>query len=213
MPSACVYDRFVPSKVDTLVTLAKENADKGKTRSVGLILDDCMYDKQAFKSIAMRSLFYNGRHSKIFCAIACQYAVDMAPDLRSQVDYVFVLKEGNISNRIKLWKMFFGAFSTYEDFAAVLDKCTQNYECLVLDNTGTSTAVTDCIYWYRATTDLPEFKIGSQVYYDLEDKMRRPPGTAPGIQIEEFTNGSNKSKRKLNIIKEHPGEEEDEDTR
>lgn len=52
----------------------------------------------------MRELFMNGRHRRMFVLIAMQYVLDMPPDLRSQVDYVFALRDTIHSSRDKLWK-------------------------------------------------------------------------------------------------------------
>lgn len=206
MPKACVYDRFVPSKVDQIVSTAQELVGKGKKRSISIICDDCMYDKTAFKSTSIRSIFFNGRH--IFCslAICSQYICDIGPDLRAQVDYVFALKDNVLANKMKLWRMLFGCFSSFEDFLAVFERCTQNFECLVLDNTVQSTAITDCIFWYRASTELPPFKIGRNVYFDLEERMKHQKGHSPLAQND--IDNVKSSRHRLTVIKEEPADDE-----
>ena len=64
----------------------------------------------------MRDLFMNGRHLKSALILAMQYCMDMTPDLRSQVDYCFCLRENIVSNKMKLWKFFFGGFANFDDF-------------------------------------------------------------------------------------------------
>lgn len=81
MPSCCVFDRYVQSKVDALVKLASETTASGHTRSFLLILDDVMYDKAICRTQSFRYLFYNGRHAKITCILLLQYLVDMPPDM------------------------------------------------------------------------------------------------------------------------------------
>ena len=39
--------------------------------------------------------------------LSAQYVMDLPPDLRTQVDYVFSLRENVMSNREKLYKQFF----------------------------------------------------------------------------------------------------------
>lgn len=207
MPVSCVYDRYMQSKVDALVRVASETAAAGKERNFLLILDDVMYDKAVCRTQSFRYLFYNGRHARITCIILMQYLVDMPPDMRTQVDYVYTMKENTIQNRTKLYKMFFGVFSTFDDFSTVLERCTQNYETLVLDNTLQSNGAADCIFWYKASLNNPPFKLGRSVYYQLENQYLREEPLV--IQPEEDTKGANR-KARIQVSKEAESEEENE---
>ena len=208
LPTSCVYDRYIQTKVDALVKLASEVTALGKERSFLVILDDVMYDKGICRTPSFRYLFYNGRHAKITCIILLQYLVDMPPDMRSQVDYVFTMKENTIQNRLKLYKMFFGVFGTFEDFSAVLDRCTQNYETLVLDNTLQTNSPTDCIFWYKAKLDNGTFKLGNQLFYKLEEKYKRNE-VMPHTGVDFDDGGTEKGKKpKILVTKESDEENE-----
>ena len=200
MPHACVYNRFSPAKLELLVQTACELASKNKKRHFLIVLDDVLYDRNVLKSKAFRQLFFNSRHFFCSVCILCQYLVDMPPDLRSNVDYIFSMKETVLANRMKLYKMFFGVFASFADFEACFERCTQNYECICLDNTLQSTSPSDCIFWYKATLDLPEFKLGSKVFYELEDQYRRPEGSAPPVQMDDTE--PSKKKPCIAIVKE-----------
>lgn len=170
MPDSWIYNGFSTTKLDQMLSLQRELVKQKKTKNLFIIMDDCMYDKKILKSVAMRDLFMNGRHVHITLCNAVQYVMDMGPDLRTQVDYVFALRENIISNKAKLWKYFFGMFEKYDDFAKVMDKCTANHGCLVMDNTTGSCNVEDCIYWYKAQLDVPPFKVGQPVFWHLSEK-------------------------------------------
>ena len=78
--------------------------------SAFLILDDCLYDNSWTKSKHVRSLFMNGRHFKMFFIITMQYALGIPPNLRTNIDYVFILRENNIAisifntvNEVNVW--------------------------------------------------------------------------------------------------------------
>ena len=185
MPTCCVYERYVQSKVDALVKMASECAAGNKPRSFLLILDDVLYDKGICRTQSFRYLFYNGRHAKVCVALCCQYAIDLPPELRAQIDVIFTMKENTIQNRLKLYNMFFGVFGTFEDFSAVLDRCTQNYETLVLDNTKQTTDISDCIFWYKAELDHDDFKLGKAVFYELEERHQRAEALV--LQFDEET--------------------------
>lgn len=204
MPHGCVFDRLVPSKIDHLVSMSQELAAKGKARSVAVLCDDCMAERGSFKSASLRTIFFNGRHLKVSLLSCSQYVCDIGPDLRAQVDYVFALKDNVLANKAKLWRMFFGCFGTFDDFLAVFDRCTQNFECLVLDNTLQSGDISSCCSWYKASTDLPEFRIGRPLFFEIDERARHPPGREPPASQDPEARG----RARLTIIKE--GQEEDE---
>ena len=211
MPKACVYDRYVQSKVDALVKCATECAANGHPRNFLLILDDVLYDKAICRTQSFRYLFYNGRHAKIACIVLCQYLIDIPPDMRAQIDYVFTMKENTIQNRLKLYKMFFGVFASFEDFSAVLDRCTQNYETLMLDNTMQTNSPTDCVFWYKAKLGTGDFKVGKDVFFNLEDRHRRSAPKETELNFEEDTERAGfRGKSKLIVSKEEDSEGADE---
>ena len=99
-----------------------------------VILDDCLYDSKWTKDKMMRLLFMNGRHWKIMLVITMQYPLGIPPNLRTNIDYVFILREPYIANRKRIWENYAGMFPTFESFCQVMDQCTENFECLVINN-------------------------------------------------------------------------------
>jgi hypothetical protein len=158
-----------------------------------------MYDKRALKNDAIRNLFMNGRHYNLFFINAMQYVMDMEPSLRANVDYVFALRDTARNTREKLWKNFFGIFPTYDQFSEAFDACTQNYECMVIDNRATkSSKIEDCVYWYKADTNVPEFVLGNRNFWKLDsmfatnEKKSLIKGSLGGIPALSAGKGKNK---------------------
>lgn len=176
VPRSLIHDRFNPDTIQSLIDSQRARAHTGKKlRNVCLVLDDCMYDKKCLRSVAMRDIFMNGRHSRLGLIIAVQYLMDLDPAARSQIDYVFTLRENIISNRKKLWQFFFGMWANYDDFAAVMDACTNNHEALVLDNVSSGTNdVTKCVFWYKASATIPtDFRLGSRTMWKLHYRLKK----------------------------------------
>jgi hypothetical protein len=167
MPETCIFSGFSQEKLERLLSLQRELLRRGKQRSVLLLMDDCMYQKGVLKSQAMRDVFFNGRHLGISLVVTAQYLMDISPELRSNIDYLFALRENTMTNRQKMHKHFFGLFSSFATFESVMSATTQNYSALVLDATVPSTHATDCVFWYRARTVVPPFKLGRDVYWRL----------------------------------------------
>ena len=96
--------------------------------------------------------------------------MDVTPDLRTQVDYVFCLRESIHANRQRLWRSFFGMFERYEDFSRVFERTTENYSCMVLDQTCPTNKIEESVFWWRSQLNLPSFKVGKPIFHKLAAK-------------------------------------------
>ena len=135
-----------------------------------VILDDCLYDAKWTKDKMMRLLFMNGRHWKIMLIITMQYPLGIPPNLRTNIDYVFILREPYIANRKRIWENYAGMFPTYESFSQVMDQCTENFECLVINNNSKSNKLSEQVFWYKAQTH-SDFKLGSKEFWDISKDL------------------------------------------
>jgi hypothetical protein len=131
-----------------------------------VILDDCLYDNTWSKDKMMRLLFMNGRHWKVMLIITMQYPLGIPPNLRTNIDYVFILREPYIANRKRIWENYAGMFPTFESFSQVMDQCTENFECLVINNNSKSNKLQDQIFWYKAE-HYGDFKLGSKEFWEM----------------------------------------------
>jgi hypothetical protein len=129
-----------------------------------LILDDCMYDDSWTHDKNIRYLFMNGRWLKVFFLITMQFPLGIQPSLRTNVDYVFILREPYMSNRKRIYENYGSAFPSFEFFCQIMDQCTQNYECLVINNNTQSNKLEDAIFWYKAEMHT-DFKIGAPEFW------------------------------------------------
>lgn len=134
----------------------------------GLLLDDCGFNRKIMNQEDMRLLFMNGRHWKICFIVSLQYMMGIPPDLRTNIDFVFCLRENIAANQKKLYDNFFGCFKKFAHFQEAFNECTNNYECLVLDNTSKSTKVEDCVFYYKATPNR-DYKLGSRDLWNYLD--------------------------------------------
>ena len=78
--------------------------------------------------------------------ITMQYALGIPPSLRTNIDYVFILRENYVSNRKRLYEQFAGMFPSFDMFCQVMDSCTENYECLVINNNAKSNTLEEQIF-------------------------------------------------------------------
>jgi hypothetical protein len=134
-----------------------------------LIMDDCLYDKGWQNDKNIRACFLNGRHFKCFFIFTSQYAIAAPPMLRNNIDFVFILREPRVLSRRKLYENFAGFVPTFEIFSQLMNQCTENYECLVIDNTTKSNKLSDQIFWYKAE-EHPSFHIGAKEFWQMHNE-------------------------------------------
>jgi len=135
-----------------------------------VILDDCLYDNSWTRDKLMRLLFMNGRHWKVMLVITMQYPLGIPPTLRTNIDYVFILRENYIANRKRIYENYAGMFPTFESFCQVMDQCTENYECLVINNNSKSNKLHDQVFWYKADNH-NDFRLGSKEFWELSKNI------------------------------------------
>jgi hypothetical protein len=140
-----------------------------------LILDDCMYDDSWTHDKNIRYLFMNGRWLKVFFLITMQFPLGIQPSLRTNVDYVFILREPYMSNRKRIFENYGSAFPSFEFFCQIMDQCTQNYECLVINNNTQSNKLEDAIFWYKAEMHT-DFKIGAPEFWAHSAALMKEKG-------------------------------------
>jgi hypothetical protein len=169
----CIYGDYDKEAIERVMARQRKLIHKGHDSPAFMLLDDCMYDNKFLKDTVIRQCFMNGRHWKILFMLSLQYSMDLPPALRANADYIFVLRENITQNRERLYKNFFGIFPTFQSFNAVMDACTENYECLVLDNTVKSNRIQDCVFWYKAALR-KNFRVGSPALWRMNKKLYNP---------------------------------------
>ena len=181
VPKLFIHDEYNTAIIENILKrqkmvikqIKKENEAYGRSNIDGrafVILDDCLYDNSWARDKLMRLLFMNGRHWKIMLVITMQYPLGVPPNLRTNIDYTFILREPYISNRKRIYENFAGMFPTFESFCQVMDQCTENYECLVVSNNAKSNKLDDQIFWYKAEPHR-DFKLGAKEFWDLSKDM------------------------------------------
>jgi len=175
VPPLFIHDEYSPEIISNSlkrqkIVVAKVKAQEkqyGKSNidpNAFVILDDCLYDNSWTKDTNMRTFFMNGRHYHVLLIITSQYSLGIPPNLRCNIDFVFILRENIINNRKRLYDNYAGMFPTFEVFCQVMDQCTENYECLVIDNTTKSNKIEDMVFWYKAD-DHSDFTMGSPEFW------------------------------------------------
>jgi hypothetical protein len=132
-----------------------------------LLLDDCTDNPSIFRNTVQQGLFKNGRHWKMLYILSLQYALDLPPVIRTNVDGVFLMRETSLNTREKLWKNYGSCIDNLHDFCILMDELTCDYSSMYIHNATISNKLEDCVFWYKASpSDIPSnFKVGCEDFH------------------------------------------------
>ena len=171
IPDAFIHSEYDPELVENVLTRqkrkirnakneGKSETGKDPTNNIFIVLDDMLHDAQNWKrEKTIKNIFFNGRHYNILFMLTMQYPLGITPELRSNIDYIFVFNEPSLKNRKKIYDDYAGMIPSFDHFCNILDACTQNHECLVIKTSGNSNDLRDQIFWYKADYH-NNFKVG-----------------------------------------------------
>lgn len=208
VPPLFVHDEYTAELLEKVIKrqkiiVSKMNKDV-EYRNVDprafLVLDDCLYDNKWVRDVNIRSCFMNGRHFKLFFLITMQYALGIPPNLRTNVDYVFILRENIFANRKRIYEQYAGMFPTFDIFNQVMDSCTENFECIVIHNGAKSNKLEDQVFWYKAS-DHQDFRLCLDSFWEKNDNEYDP-----GFDQEEVSLADGYSKKRnihINVHKDY----------
>lgn len=181
VPSLFIHDDFSPSIIANVLKrqkliikkCRKEIKQCGSTNidpRAFLVLDDCLADAHSWvRDRSIRTVFMNGRHYKLFFVLTCQYPLGIPPNLRTNIDYVFILRETIVNNRKRIYDNYAGMFPSFDFFCQVMNACTENYECLVINNNAKSNKLEDQVFWYKAEPH-DNFRLGAKEFWALQEE-------------------------------------------
>jgi hypothetical protein len=176
IPDSFIHSDYDPELIDNILVRQKKKirenkanglSETGKDNSNNLfiVLDDMLHDAQSWKrEKTIKSIFFNGRHYNIFFILTMQYPLGITPELRSNIDYIFIFNEPSIKNRKKIYDDYCSAIPSFSYFENILDACTQNHECLVVKSSGNSGNLKEQIFWYKAS-EHKDFKVGHPKFW------------------------------------------------
>ena len=165
----------------------------GTTLRGALYLDDCMAQKALFRKKPLNQyiaeICKNGRHWPLLLLNAMQSFKDMAPELRSQADWIFMFASQNEEELEDVRSEYLSSTLSKDQFKALMQKLTQDRGILVIRNDpNNANDLRKMVYRYKATpTPDRKYYIGNPALYLLSQYYRpqRPP-VAPPLKASEL---------------------------
>jgi hypothetical protein len=155
-----------------------------------VIFEDLEYKKKnVFDSEAARQVMLNGRHDKTYPMCLVQYIMKgLTLEVRSMFDYAFFTKEPNIVVRKKIWQVFGGVCTSFEEFDAIFRMCTDDHRMLVIKLRENSYDIADTFFYFKAK-DMGEFRIGHPDFWisaeELKQNAKKKSHSRPVVSVDD----------------------------
>lgn len=148
-----------------------------------IVLDDCFYDKND-KNI--RELMFNGRHHNISTIVGASYPLGFGPEIRTNFDFVMLLKEDIISNKKRLYDYYCGMFPSFDSFIKTFDSSTNDYGTLVIKMHPKEKTLNNYIKTYKAVSSCIKIKSSLIDFRGYIEKDEHTKPTNPTISANEI---------------------------
>lgn len=193
IPSRFIFSQYTPQLLQTFQKRQFDLKQKKRLAKTGLgdpiykdvdsrgilIMDDCLADSKGWKNDpTIRWIFMNGRHADITFILTMQYQVGIPPELRVNIDWVFICRETKKIEKDKLLKYYAGIFPSFDMFNQIFNKCTREKRCMVIDSLSESDKIEDQVFWFKAEIHesfricYDEFWANNEFY--LRERMKIP---------------------------------------
>lgn len=179
LPSTFVYNEYNEEKMKDFVKRQKLAKEHLQNPWAVIILDDCTDDPKIFNNPIQNAYYKKGRHWKCMYILSLQYAMDVKPSIRTNIDGIFILRESIESNREKLYKNYASIIPTYELFCELLNQLTEDYHAIYIHNATATNNWQDCVFYWKAKLPPKDWKFGCKEYWDFHYARYNPEYTDP----------------------------------
>ena len=152
----CIFDSYDEKWVDKLINKMTEiNANKPakERKNVLLILDDLVSDHNFHQSPSFKKIIIRGRHINIGIILTFQYLNLIPPTARSNMDTLFVGQMNKQSIDLLVSEFISGDISK-EEFIKMYNRCTKDYNFLVINNNSVKDDDLNSIYGVVKAPDI-----------------------------------------------------------
>lgn len=174
MPSTFIYNEYSPEKIELFIKRQKIAKKHVENPWAVIIIDDCTDDPKILSTPLQQGLFKRGRHWACLYILSLQYAMDIKPAIRTNIDGCFVLREPSIKIRKVLWENYASIIPDFNLFCQIMDGITDNFTALYIHNQTRTNDWHECVYYYKAPLTPEDFKFGAPEYWQFHEDRKDP---------------------------------------
>lgn len=171
IPSTYIFNQYDPNAFSKFIERQKLARQYLDNPWAGCIFDDVTADPKILTTPLIQGFYKYGRHYDCLHVLGFQYAMDIKPVIRQNIDWSFLMAEPAPRSRKILYDNFSCAsIGDYREFCDLLDAVTGDYTALVIRNNTQSNRIEDSVFWYRSNSEIPpDFKFGCDLLWESSD--------------------------------------------
>jgi hypothetical protein len=166
MPGIFVHNEYSEEKVENFIKRQKLALEYIPNPWSVIIIDDCTDDPRIFNKPLQQSMFKRGRQWNCMYILSLQYAMDVKPVIRTNVDGIFILREPLLNNRQALYKNYASIIPTFDIFCELMDKITEDFTALYIHNATNVNDWTKCVYYWKPPIIPDDWRMGCTTFWD-----------------------------------------------
>ena len=174
LPSTFVFNEYSEEQLKSVIRRQKIAKGYLSNPWAIVILDDCTDDTKIFNTTLQQSIWKKGRHWGMMYIVCLQYAMDVKPVIRTNVDGVFILREPILRNRKTLYENYASVIPDFSIFCDLMDQLTDDYCSMYISNSSVSNNWQDCVFWYKAPLIDEKWKFGCEEFHRFHDERYNP---------------------------------------
>jgi energy-coupling factor transporter ATP-binding protein EcfA2 len=141
---ARIENKFNPDLTEQIIS--------SKYHNKLIVHDDCFEDTRINKNETFRNLICDGRNMNTSHIFTIQYPLAISPEIRTNLDYVFIFGDDFMTNKKRLYEKYAGFFIKLDDFVKIYDHFTDIYTMgrgafVVIDNTVHDNNISNKIFY------------------------------------------------------------------
>jgi hypothetical protein len=179
MPSTFIYNEYNEEKIKDFIKRQKLARQHLANPWAFMVIDDCTDDPKIFNKPLQNALFKKGRHWKMMYLLSLQYAMDIKPQIRTNIDGIFILREPIEANREKLYRNYASIIPSYDLFCELMDQLTEDYHAIYIHNFSRSNRWQDCVFYWKAPLPPKDWKLGCPEYHEFHMARFNPEYVDP----------------------------------
>jgi len=164
-PASFVFNEYDETQLKKFVKRQKLAKQKMNNPWAVVLCDDCTDSTKIFNTKIQQGMYKRGRHWNMLYILSLQYAMDINPAIRTNVDGVFILREPILKNRKSLYENYASVIGDFDIFCQLMDALTTDYCCLYIHNAIQTNRWQDCVFYYKADLPPDNFRFGCREFW------------------------------------------------
>lgn len=181
MPDTFIYNKYDDKALTHFIERQKLSRKHLENPWAVIILDDCTDDPSVFNRPLQQAMYKKGRHWSMFYILSLQYAMDVRPVIRTNIDGIFILRDPLLKNRENLYKNYASIIPTFDIFCQLMDQITEDFHALYIHSASHTNVWQDCVFYYKAPLIPSSWKFGCEDYWEFHKQRFDENYTTPFI--------------------------------